>query len=306
MNLSLWSPVANDGARVLRLLSCLCRQALALAGTSARDLNLLPPELQATLLIFRPASGRRLRELLAACGWQGFNAVRSGQFGEFVGSVALSTHAPLKDRTLDPMIEVLITPSRRPLPILDIRVQRELAKDFQPKLLQYRLLHFMAATMAGSDEVVPRGPASQLVTGLRACFADEPKLRDEQIALLIESEQNSDRARLTDPRVPLIEVLWVRCHEEGREKLHVAEIAVDVNAVFSTNGDSELSDRMVGSLLKSLGLRTHPLDRDGRGIKFDPPTRKLIHQLARVYRVPSAETPFTGCLECSPVQPTGT
>ena len=65
-------------------------------STSARDLNLLPPELQATLLIFRPASGRRLRELLAACGWQGFNAVRSGQFGEFVGSVALSTHAPLE------------------------------------------------------------------------------------------------------------------------------------------------------------------------------------------------------------------
>ena len=64
INLSLWSPVAADGARVLRLLDCFCRQAMALSGTSARDLSLLPTELQATLLIFRPSSGRRLRELL--------------------------------------------------------------------------------------------------------------------------------------------------------------------------------------------------------------------------------------------------
>ena len=137
VNVSLWSPVATDGARVLRLLSCLCRQAVALSGTSARDLGLLPTELQATLLIFRPASGRRIRELLATCGWQGFHAARSGRLGEFVGSVALSTDAPLNDRTLDPLMEIPITPSSQSLPILDKGMQDELAREFQPKLLRY-------------------------------------------------------------------------------------------------------------------------------------------------------------------------
>lgn len=306
INLSLWSPVATDGARVLRLLSCFCRQALALAGTSARDLSLLPVELQATLLIFRPASGRRLRELLATCGWQGFHAARSGQFGEFLGSVALSTDAPLKDRTLEPMIEIPIAPSRRPLPILDRRVLEELASGFQPQLLRYRLSHFKVAAKAGCAEAASAGPAAQLAAGLCACFSDEPDLRDRQLALLIEAEQNDHEVRSTDLRVVVIEIVWARCHEDGREKLHVAEIAMNVNDVLSLKGDLKLEDRLVGSVLKSLGLLTSKLDRKGRGLKLDPPTRKLVHQLARAHSVPSAETPFPGCPECSPVQPTET
>jgi hypothetical protein len=307
INLSVWSPVSTDVARVLLLLSCLCRQALALAGTCASDLSLLPPELQATLLIFRPASGRRLREMLAACGWEGFHAARCGRLEEFVGSVALSTDAPLNDRSLDPLIEIPISPSGRPLPVLDKRAQQQLANEFQPKLLRYRLLHHrIAATKPASAEAASAGPAKELATGLCACFSDEPKLRDQQISLLIEAEQGSHGARRTDPRVPLIEVLWSRCHESKRQKLHVAEIAVDLNAVLSLEGDLKLEDRLVGSFLKSLGLRTRKLDRKGRGLKMDPPTRKLIHQLARAHKVPSAETPFLGCPECSPAQPTRT
>jgi hypothetical protein len=74
--------------------------------------------------------------------------------------------------------------------------------------------------------------------------------------------------------------------------LYVAEIAVNVNDVLTLRGDLKLGDRLVGSVLKSLGLFTSKLDRNGRGLKLDPPTRKLIHQLARAHDVPSAETPF--------------
>ena len=160
--------------------------------------------------------------------------------------------------------------------------------------------------MPGSPETASSGRAGQLVNALCACFSDESELRDRQVARLIEAEANGHKAHLTDPRVPVIESLWVRCHEEGREKLHVAEVAVDVNDVLSLKGDLKLEDRLVGSVLKSLGLRTRKLDRKGRGLDLDPPIRKLIHELALAYNVPSAETPFTGCLECSPVQPTGT
>jgi hypothetical protein len=306
INLSLWSPVATDGARVLRLLHCFCRQALALSGTSARDLALLPTELQATLLIFRPASGRRVRELLTTCGWQGFLAARSGRFGEFAGSVALSTDSPLNDRTLDPLMEIPITPSRQPLPILDKRVQGELAKEFQPKLLRYRLLHYkMAASRPESAEGASAGQASQLASGLWALFSDEPKLRDQQVALLIEAEQSLDETRRADLRVPLIEVMWAWCHEAGRDRLYVKEILLDLNEALSLSGNRKIKDRMVGELLKSLGLRTLKLDRQGRGLELDAPTRKLIHQLAGMHNVPSAEIPFAGCSECSQVQSSG-
>ena len=302
INLELWSPVATDGAQVLRLLSCLCRQALALSGTNARDLCLLPTALQATLLIFRPASGRRTLELLSTCGWQGFQTARSGEFGEFVGSVALSSDAPLKDRSLDPMLEIAVAPSKRILPVLDQRAQQELAQDFLPKLLRYRLLHHKTIVGSGSSDAGFAGASSQLATGLRACFSDEPKLRDQQLALLVDAGQNGHEARATDPRVPLIEALLVRCHEKGRQKIHVAEIALDLNAIFSLQG-LELSSRMVGSILKAVGVHTRKLDRKGRGVMLDASTRKLIHVLARLHDVPSACTPFTGCAECSQLQP---
>jgi len=136
-------------------------------------------------------------------------------------------------------------------------------------------------------------------------FADEPTLRAQELAMLIEADPNGTQARLTDPRVPLIEVLWSRCHEDRVEKVYVAEIAADMNAVLSVYGGLELSARMTGSLLKSIGLRTFKLDRKGRGVKLDRPTRTLIHHLARVYEVPSAGAPFARCPECSPAQDTG-
>jgi hypothetical protein len=92
----------------------------------------------------------------------------------------------------------------------------------------------------------------------------------------------------------------VRCHEQGRTDLHVAEITADVNAAFlAMDANSSLSERLVGSLLRAVGLKTHPLDRDGRGIRMDRETRLAIHRLAKIYRVPSAERPFPGCLECA-------
>jgi hypothetical protein len=235
--------------------------------------------------------------------------VRSGRLVEILGAKALSTDAPLNDRMLGPMFQIPVSPSMRSLPTLDHRAQQEVAAEFLPKLLQFRLrrcgaVRGAAATGPAGDDSV--APASQLSSGMRACFSDEPELRDRQLALLIEAEPNGHGARLSDPRVPLIEVLWARCHEDGRERLYVAEVAADVNAVLSLNGGFKLSDRMVGSLLKALGLRTFRLDRKGRGVGLDPPTRKLIHQLARVHNVPSAETPFAGCSECSRVQSTET
>jgi hypothetical protein len=297
INLSLWSPVAADGARVLRLLDCFCRQAISLSGTSARDLSLLPTELQSTLLMFRPSSGRRLRELLATFGWQGFHSVRSGQLGEIVGSVALSTDAPLKDRGLDPIIEVPVTP------IVDKRTQDELARRYLPKLLRYRLLHCEAAKTAAHPETASPGFASQLISGIRACFIDESEISDQQVSLVFEAQRHEDVPCPTDPRMLLAEVLLALCHDPGRTELHVAEIAADMNAaIFSRGGVLKLSARWVGSLLKSIGLATHRIGRTGRGLTLDPATRRTIHRLAGLYNIPTDRCTFPGCAECKHAQ----
>jgi hypothetical protein len=107
--------------------------------------------------------------------------------------------------------------------------------------------------------------------------------------------------------VPLLEVVRARCHEPGRARLYVAEIALDLNAqILASGGKDELSDRMVGSLLRSLGLATRKLDRRGRGFLLDGATRQRIHRLAHEYDVPSAEEAFPGCVECAHAQPPAT
>ncbi len=168
MNLLLWSPIVAHGAQVLLLLRCLCRMALPLTGVDAGDLKALPDGLPATLLILHPSSSRRTRELLAASGWRGFYAPRSGRLVEFLGAKALATDAPLDDPTLHPLIVVTVAPSRRPLPVLDRRAQEEVAKKFQQKLLQYRLQHREIENATPSAEAGSAGTASPLATGMLA------------------------------------------------------------------------------------------------------------------------------------------
>jgi len=302
INLWLWSPALPNGARVLQLLGCLCRQAVMLSGVGEGDLRTLPDRLQATLLILRPASNRRTRESLAASGWPGFHMVRAGRLVEVVGAKALLTDAPLNDPTLGPMIEIPVANGRCPPLVLDKRAQEKVASEFLPKLLQYRLTRHPAKS-AKTDDASP-ATTSQLSNGLRVCFWDEPKLGEQQIALL-EAEQRENG--LTDPRVILTEVLLSRCHEPQREEVQVGEVAFDVNAViFSRGGTLQLSDRLVGSLMKSLGLRTHRLGQNGRGLGLDPSTRRAIHRLAESYHVPAAGQPFPGCAECARNEPTET
>jgi hypothetical protein len=304
INLLLWSPIAAHGARVLLLLRCLCRIALPLTGVDAADLKALPDGLPATLLILHPGSSRRTRELLAASGWRGFYAPRSGRLVEFLGAKALATDALLDDPTLTPLLVIPMAASRRPLPVLDRRAQEKVAQEFQPKLLQYRIQHRKTTNDAASGQAGSAGTASPLATGMRICFSDAPEIMERQVALLAEAERSIDETRRADPRLPVIEVIWARCHEARRERLYIGEIAMDVNQLLPLHGN-RLTCRMVGSVVRSLGLDARKLDRRGYGLRLDPSTRRRIHDLARLHDVPSAGLPFPGCAECSPVQTPG-
>ena len=112
-----------------------------------------------------------------------------------------------------------------------------------------------------------------------------------------------DEMRNADPRLPVVEVMWARCHEEGRDRLYIGEIALDVNQLLKKNRKPELTSRMVGSLVRSLGWDARKLGSRGYGLRLDAPTRRRIHQLARLHEVPSAGQPHPGCVECSQAQP---
>ena len=301
--LFLWAPDPVAGVRVLTVLSSLCRLALGLSGADARDLRVLPDDLPATLLLFRPPSGRRSLEALGALGWPGFPTCRRGRLVETVGAKAIASDTPLPDGTaLGPMFVAHVTTSRRSLPPLDKKTLEALAREFLPQLLRYRLQRCTTAVGERSAQTYPAGPQNSLVTALEVCFRNEPALK-EALSPLIEGAQNGHEPGSIDPRVLLLGVLRTRCHEKGRDWLYVREITLDLNAQILANGGTfEISDRMAGSVVRSLGLATRKLDQRGRGVVLDGPTRQLIHRLAHEFNAPSAGEAFPGCAECAQAQ----
>jgi hypothetical protein len=204
VTLLLWGDLAA-GARVLTVLRALCRLALTLSRFGARDLNCLPDDLPATLLLFRPPSSRRSLESLGALGWPGFPISRGRRLVEVVGAKAIATDTPLPDNTaLGPTFAVHVPTARRTLPPLDKKTLESLANECLPQLLRYRLQR--GATVVGekSAQTYPVSPLSSPVTALEVCFRDEPALKDK-VSPLIEAAQNGNDPARADPRVPLLE-----------------------------------------------------------------------------------------------------
>lgn len=290
VTLFLWAPDPVAGARVLSILSSLCRLALPLSGADARDLTAVPENLPATLLLFLPASSRRSLESLAALGWRGFRTCRRGRLVEIVAAKAIASTTPFPAGTaLGPAFVIHVPTTGHPLSPLDKKTLDSLAKDLLPELPRYDAVVGRSAPTSSANS-----PGS-LLSAFEVCFGDVPAL-NETLSPLIEAGQNGNETDSIDLRVPLLEVLRGRCHEPGRDRLYVGEIALDLNAKIIASGGKEITDRMVGGLLRSLGMVTRKLDRHGRGLTLDGPTRLQIHRLAQEYNAAKA---FAGCLECT-------
>ena len=80
----------------------------------------------------------------------------------------------------------------------------------------------------------------------------------------------------------------------------VGQIAFQVNAWRKRIGEeADLKPRLVGSILRSLGLATDKLDSFGRGLRLTAAVKRRIHQLEQIYDVTSTDRPrIEGCSLC--------
>jgi hypothetical protein len=70
----------------------------------------------------------------------------------------------------------------------------------------------------------------------------------------------------------------------------VVELTRLVNTILAGRGeDTVLSTEKVGWKLRSLGLPTQAIGRDGKGLQLLDPIKKRIHELAEVYCVRSLQ-----------------
>jgi hypothetical protein len=299
--LSIFGPRSNPGGQLFRLLSCLYRRPLILGEMSAARLSSLPLELSPSLFLERHEYRRDVERLLRALDVQDAYVPRKGKLVTLNLTRVVCSEGPLYDDTFSGgAIEIPVTAPDVCLPILDRVVQQQIADEFQPKLLMYRLRNHVQ--VVGSKFDVPdfSSPVREVARTLGTCVPDAPELQEKISSLLREAHEELESYRGTDLNSIVLETMLGFCHDKTRQSVRVGEITSAVNAILERNGELlELSPRKIGYTLKALGLITKRLDAAGRGILLLQATRERIHSVARNFLVDAAD----GDQECPHCQP---
>ncbi|HSB74751.1 MAG TPA: hypothetical protein VLC12_03825, partial [Terriglobales bacterium] len=177
----------------------------------------------------------------------------------------------------------------------------QLASEFQPQLLMYRLEHLGEVVRSDWDVPAFVSPVREIVStlGRSLCSA---QLREDLIGIMRAQDEETRAVWSADLRAIVIEACLLACHEKSKEKVYVGEINEIAQAILDTRGEQlSVSDKGTGCILRSVGLSTERLDSAGRGIRLSQKARECIHALSQSYGVRSISQPFEGCVQCKAV-----
>lgn len=298
--LSIVGPDLTEGRQLVRLLACLYRRALRLSDMTLAGVSSLPMVLRPALFVEHCEPNKDLQTLLRASSSRDTYVPRNGRLVDLSCAKVICSEEPLyAGAVADGFIEIPVTPSGEPLPILDLRAQQQIADEFQPKLLMFRLKNYQQVARSEFDVAEFAPPVRGLARSLGACVSHEPELQGGIVLLLKELNELVLSERAIDLNAIVVEAMLSFCHEEKKESLHVGEITACVNKILEQCGELlEMKPRTVGHKLKALGLSTRRLDASGRGVLLLDKVRERIHKLAVAYRLPADRGGTQSCRYC--------
>jgi hypothetical protein len=282
-----------EAVGVLRLLAWFCRHPVLLTDVGLR----VPEGLRPTRLICRP--GTSLEKYLAPLQLSGFATFRRNCLHELSGATAIyNGEGEPRNPFLDSCLEIPIFPSRVLFSCSDEEREAAPLEEIRDQLLSYRLVHFSRVKTSNFDVPQFNGPVRGLARALGACIVDAPALQASLVVQLQTRDEAVKLDRISEIPSILLEALLVCCHER-RPAVYVQEIADVANDILSRHDEIlKLSARQVGGKLKNLGFRTERLDAAGRGIYVLGENCRRVHELAKMYGVPSLQTGLLGCPQC--------
>lgn len=184
------------------------------------------------------------------------------------------------------------------LPVLNPSIQEEIAAEFQPKLLMYRLRNYRDILNTW------RAPAPRVAPGLADCLAacapGDPEVQT-QIHSILRGRTVPPAAVKRSLQERLVDALLSFCHEQPRPAtLSVARIAAAVNAELKRCSDGRsLSRRKIHENLKKLDLSIESPNGNIKPIYLDRAIREKVHDLAE--KQDGFELNL-GCRECAEIQ----
>ncbi len=280
--LSIVGPSSGQGSRLLRLLASLFRHPLLLGPTGLGAIFSLPLKLQPALFMDGGQCNGQLPKLLRQLSAPDSFVFWKGQLLQFRGAKVVCTEESLPSDLLNGgFIEVRIPSSRRILPILDQQARQQIAEEFQPKLLMYRLVNYHQVRSSKFDVPEFPLPVRDLSRSLAAAVPNEPEFQSS-IASLLQAQSDQDLIKPTsDLDSVVIETMLILCHQKDRKSFHVAEVSEKVNEILESRGESlDMNPWAVGRKLRKLDITTQRLDANGRGALLLNDLRHHVHSLA--------------------------
>jgi len=287
---SIVAPVGAPRAQLLRLVSSLCRRPLIVAEATPAALSSLS-SMRPTFLFDEPNLSRRAERLLYATNSSGRFVFRNERMMGVFSAKVICSREPLRDPSLaSQALQVTLSASGRQVPFLEDFVSEQIADEFQPKLLQYRLTKFSTVRTPPIDVSELTAPMQDLARALATCVADDEELQLGVVQLLRERDQEVRVDPSTELGSVVLEGLLFCCHTRGRSQVLCGELADIVNTMWTKRGEGrQTTPESVGWKLRALQLRTEAIDGAGKGLRLTEAARARIHSLARVYRVPSLQ-----------------
>ena len=169
-----------------------------------------------------------------------------------------------------------------------------------------RLANFANVRVSQIQEASLTHQTRELAENLAACVVGDPKLATGVVPLLREQDERVRSQRDRELGSVIIEAVLACCHENGKDRVQVKEIAALVNTILRSRGEFiEYSPEEAGHQLDTLGLQ-RTRTAAGMVLTLTNSTRRLVHGLARAYDVISLVNGVPRCPDCKSESASGT
>jgi hypothetical protein len=282
--------------KLFRLLHALCRRPLLVAELSLSLPLILCPTLLVNALTISARAGERWR----SSNFHGaFIAGARGTLRNIACSKIIFCETEGDREVWGPeALHIVLLPTSEKLPSLTEQEEAQLAAEFQPQFLMFRLRNLSSMHQPVPSSCQPRSAGFELGGNLPACIADDPEILKALEPMLETRERELLARRALDPHAAILETIWEAAHQ-GKE-VSATQVSKWVNALLRERGEiQEYNPREIGWKLKSLGLDRHD-NGNNRVLRFSREMRRRIHQLAAQFGLTLPKV--AGCADCGSSQ----
>jgi hypothetical protein len=195
-------------------------------------------------------------------------------------------------------IHIALLPTIQELPALTEQKEAQLASEYQPWLLMFRLRSLSLMLESGAASCQAKFVGFELGSNLPASIAEDPEIVRALTPLREAHEQELLACRSLDPHVAIVEAVWAAAHKE--KEISTVQITERVNALLHSRGEFlTYNPNEIGWKLRDLGLnRRH--NGKCKVVPFFPATRCRIHHLAAQFGLKLPKV--ASCTHCKGTQ----